>query len=251
MKLHKKILSLILVIAVAEVIPYGFAKHIADFFGQYISQAESSGYFLLALIHKSAQLIFAFILIKLLFREKLSALGFNLKNKALSQKIIAHVMIIWPFIILAFFLISASFADGFIGYINNLYPPSMGWMLAKLSRDILLIDAFPEEVLYRLFVILFLDRYFIGRVKVYRWTISHATLLSVPIFVLGHISISIYPFGIIGYDPVQLLLTVFTGLLFGVAFEKSRSLYAPVIIHGYTNLIITIAGYITVFMAGV
>lgn len=221
MKPFKKILALILVIAVAELVPFGLSKYITDFFGQYISQRTASGYFILALIHRGSQFILALILIKLVFKEKLS---------------------------LSFFLISSFCLDGFTGYINNLYPLGMGWMLAKLGRDILLLDAFAEEILFRLFVILFFERYWTGRVKIYKWTISHATLLSVPIFVFAHVSISIYPFKILAYDPIQLLLTAFTGLLFGLAFEKSRSLLAPIVIHGYTNLIITVAGYLTVIL---
>lgn len=138
MKPFKKIFALILVIAVAELVPFGLSKYITDFFGQYISQRTASGYFILALIHRGSQFILALILIKLVFKEKLS---------------------------LSFFLISSFCLDGFTGYINNLYPLGMGWMLAKLGRDILLLDAFAEEILFRLFVILFFERYWTGRVK--------------------------------------------------------------------------------------
>lgn len=248
MKFIKKILALIFVIALGEIIPYGFAKYITDYFGKYTLQTEPAGYFILALIHRGVQFILVLILIKLLFRDKLSILGFNYKNKSLSCKIIAYVLIIWPLIIAAFFLLSGAFVNGFSVYIHNLYPSDSGWMIAKLGRDILLLDAFAEEILYRLFVISYLERYWTGSIRIGKWAISHATILSVPIFVLAHISLNIYPFEVIGYDPVQLLLTAFTGLIFGLAFEKSRSLLAPIVIHGYTNLIITIAGYLTVFI---
>jgi membrane protease YdiL (CAAX protease family) len=248
MKYCKRILALIFVIALGEIIPYGFVKYITDYFGRYVLQTEPTGYFILALIHRGVQFILVLILIKLLFRDKLSNLGFNLKNKSLSRKIIAYVFIIWPLIIAAFFLFSGAFANGFSEYIHTLYPSGSGWMMTKLGRDILLLDAFAEEILYRLFVISYLGRYWTGSIRIGKWTISHATLLSVPIFVLAHISLNIYPFEVLGYDPMQLLLTAFTGLIFGLVYEKTRSLLAPIVIHGYTNLIITIAGYLTVFI---
>lgn len=247
MNLFKKILLLLFVIIVAEIIPYGFAKYIDDYFGKFIFQTDAFGYFIRAFIHRSVQFILVFILLKLMFQDKLSNLGFNFWNKGLSLKILGYVVISWPIIVFVFFLFSMTYVNGFKSYIFNSYPPSATQMAASLSRDILLLDAFAEEILYRTFVILTLRRYWNGRIKVYNCSVSHATLLSVPIFMLAHVAISIFPFRVISYDPIQLCLTFFTGLLFAVSFEKTQSLFSPIILHGYTNLIITLAGYLTTF----
>jgi membrane protease YdiL (CAAX protease family) len=108
-------------------------------------------------------------------------------------------------------------------------------MIASLSRDALLLDSFAEEILYRSFVILSLERYWNGAIKIKSWSVSYAALLSVPIFMLAHISLTIFPLKVISYDPIQLVLTLFTGLLFAISFEKTRSLFAPIVLHGYTN----------------
>jgi len=132
-------------------------------------------------------------------------------------------------------------------YLSSKYPLSTSWVIASLGRDVLLLDSFAEEILYRSFVILALKRYWDSSVKIKNCSVSQATLLSVPIFMAAHISLSIFPFKVIGYDPIQLLLTLITGSLFAISFEKTRSLLAPIVLHGYTNFIITVAGYVTVF----
>jgi membrane protease YdiL (CAAX protease family) len=248
MRYYKKIFVLIIVISASEVIPYGFAKYIADSFQNFTAQTSALSYFLGALVHRSVQFILVLMLLKLLFRAKLSNFGFNFNNKKLSLNIIAYVSVLWPIIILAFFIFSINCINGFSSYLSSKYPSSVSWMIASLSRDALLLDSFAEEILYRSFVILSLERYWKGTVKIKNWSVSHATLLSVPIFVAAHISLTIFPFKVISYDPTQLVLTLFTGLLFAISFEKTRSLFAPIVLHGYTNFIITVAGYLTVFL---
>lgn len=246
MKFIKKIMVLLVVILAAELIPYGIAKLMDDYF---------SGFFvnvpwrkcISILVHRGAQFLAAFVLLKLVFRCKLSDLGFNLKNKQLSIKILTYVFLIWPIIILAFFLLSIYLVPGFKGYIYGLYPPNAWGIAADLGRDILLLDAFAEEILYRSFVMLTLARYWKGSLQYKGWSVSHAALLSVPIFMFAHVAISIFPFRILYYDPIQILLTFFTGLLFALSFEKTKSLFCPIISHGYTNLIIAVAGYMTTF----
>lgn len=248
MKSYKKIFILIIVISVAEVIPYGFAKNIADSFQKFTFQTGSLAYFLGTLIHRSVQFILVLALLKLLYRDRLSNFGFNFNNKKLSLKIIAYVSVLWPIIISAFFIFSINYINGFSSYLSSKYPSNGSWMIASLSRDALLLDSFAEEILYRSFVILSLVRYWNGAVKIKNWSVSHATLLSVPIFMIAHISLTIFPLKVISYDPTQLVLTLFSGLLFAISFEKTRSLFAPIVLHGYTNFIITIAGYLTVFL---
>jgi membrane protease YdiL (CAAX protease family) len=248
MSFYKKLFVLVLVISVAEVIPYGFAKYIADSFQSFTLQTGPLGYFLGALIHRGVQFVLVLILLKLLFRDRISSLGFNFNNKKLSLKIIAYVSVLWPIIILAFFILSINCMDGFSSYLSNKYPSSGSWLIASLSRDALLLDSFAEEILYRSFVILALVRYWSGTVIIKNWSVSHATLLSVPIFMAAHISLTMFPIKVISYDPIQLVLTLFTGLLFAVSFEKTKSLFAPIVLHGYTNFIITAAGYLTVFL---
>lgn len=248
MKILKKILVLLFVVVIAEIVPYGFAKYINDFFREFITPNKPFGYFIDALLHRGVQFILVFILIKLLFKDKISKFGFNFNNKRLSLKIIAYVAVIWPVIIVGFFIISLAVLDGFREYLQGNYPLGASWIIAKAGRDILLIDAFAEEILYRSFVILVLAKYWRGSINIAKWNISYSTVLSVPIFMIAHVSLSIFPFAIISYDPVQLLLTFFTGLLFAISFEKTNSLFAPIIIHGYTNFIITIAGYLAIYL---
>lgn len=134
--------------------------------------------------------------------------------------------------------------DGFRDYLSTLYPQASSWLLAQVSRDFLLFDALPEEVFYRAFMIALLSIGFKSVVEFGRFKISHAALLSVPLFAFAHVQVSLFPFAIIQYDMVQLILTMFTGLLFAYAYEKTECLVVPILLHGYTNLVITVSAYV-------
>jgi uncharacterized protein YxeA len=126
MKTYKKIFILIIVILVAEVIPYGFAKYITDSFQQFTFQTGSLAYFLGTLIHRSVQFILVLALLKLLYiyRDRLSSFGFNFNNKKLSLNIIAYISVLWPIIISAFFIFSTNCINGFSSYLSSKYPSS-------------------------------------------------------------------------------------------------------------------------------
>ena len=137
---------------------------------------------------------------------------------------------------------------GFAGYITQLYPMEIGSAAIQLGRDALMLDALAEEVLYRALIIQLMGLCWTREVGFGRVQLTQAAWLSIPIFALSHVQVSFFPFRIIGYDPIQLGLTVLTGFIFAYAYEKTQALVLPILIHGYTNLIITITAYAIVII---
>jgi membrane protease YdiL (CAAX protease family) len=166
-------------------------------------------------------------------------MGFNFEDILSKLKLFKWVFIIWPILTLAFFLLAKTYIDGFNEYLSNLYPLGLDWFFAKLGRDVLLLDALAEEVLNRALIISLLSIY---------WKKNHAVILSVPIFSLAHIQVNLIPFTVIGYDTIQLCLTMFTGLLFAYSYVKTKNIFVPILLHGYTNMMITLIAYLIVII---
>ncbi|MBV1757716.1 MAG: CPBP family intramembrane metalloprotease [Dethiosulfatibacter sp.] len=241
----KRILILILALIITFIIPYGFAKAISDLYAKSFSDGGAAGFFILTFIHRLAQFIITTILFALIFNRFDINMGFSFDDIVNQLKLFKSVVIMWPILTIVFFLFTTIFVDGFIDYLSNLYPLETGWVLAKVGRDVLLLDALAEEVLNRAFIIQLIAIYWSNRFRLGSWSISHAALLSVPLFVLSHIQVELFPFSIKGYDPIQLGLTFFTGLLFAYAYERTKGLLVPIFLHGYTNFTITVVAYLT------
>ena len=247
----KKLFVLLLSIFLTFAIPYGAAKFLSDFmmqrFYEIFSFTQASSYFLGALSHRLFQFLIAMILL-LFFSKKLEIKPlFKLNN--LKQNIIKFkfLIILWPILIILFFVISINFVNGFAKYLSELYIYTPEWILARISRDFFLLDSIAEEVLYRAFMISLLSLVFEKNLKIGNIKISHAAILSIPLFAFSHIQVSLYPFAIISYDVIQLFLTFITGFIFAYSYEKSSSLTLPIFLHSYTNLVITISAYLILF----
>lgn len=248
----KKILILILAIVSTFAIPYGAAKVLSEGVMKWLhgmfSLSTAGNYFLGALSHRVIHFLIAMLLLMLIFkREKIVAL-FDFSHLKRDMVEFRSIFISWPVLTVLFFGSSMMFVDGFSEYLSSLYASVDGWMLSRISRDFFLLDAIPEEVFYRAFMIGLLSIGFSKYLKIGKFEISHAALLSIPLFALSHVQVLLYPFKVLQYDSIQLVLTMLTGFLFAYAYEKTRSLVLPILIHGYTNLVITVSAYAILYV---
>lgn len=248
----KKILILILAIVLTFAIPYGAAKVLSEGVMKWLhgmfSLSTAGNYFLGALSHRVIHFLIAMLLLMLIFRrEKIVAL-FDFSHLKRDMVEFRTIFILWPVLTVLFFGSSMMFIDGFSEYLSSLYASVDGWMLSRISRDFFLLDAIPEEVFYRAFMIGLLSIGFSKCLRIGKFEISHAALLSIPLFALSHVQVLLYPFKVLQYDSIQLVLTMLTGFLFAYAYERTRSLVLPILIHGYTNLVITVSAYVMLYV---
>lgn len=236
----KKASLVLIAIFLAFTIPYGGAKVISELVGE--------AYFIRVLIHRLSQTGISILLFLLIFRKSQVKLGFDFKTFKRDIIRFKLIFIFWPVATGMFFLVMTVFVDGFAGYITQLYPMEIGSAAIQLGRDALMLDALAEEVLYRALIIQLMGLCWTREVGFGRVQLTQAAWLSIPIFALSHVQVSFFPFRIIGYDPIQLGLTVLTGFIFAYAYEKTQALVLPILIHGYTNLIITITAYAIVII---
>ena len=235
----KKTIILVVSIILAFIIPYGIAKSVSNFIMEDFVGTGAAYSFFSALSHRAVQFIIVIGLFVLIFGRSNIKIGFGFEDIISKLKLFKWVFITWPILTLVFFLMAMTYIEGFKEYLSNLYPMGLDWFFAKFGRDVLLLDALAEEVLNRALIISLLSMY---------WKKSHAVILSAPIFSLAHIQVNLIPFTVIGYDTIQLCLTMFTGLLFAYSYVRTKNLIVPVLLHGYTNMVITLIAYLIVIV---
>ena len=98
----------------------------------------------------------------------------------------------------------------------------------------LLLSGPSEELIFRAFAIT-MFAIFLKRKSIIR-PISLANLLAAIVFSAAHISFSFAPFSV-AYSPPQLILAFTLGLFYGVCYKKSGSMYYPMIMHSFSNVL--------------
>lgn len=245
MQYTRKILNLLFVLIMTILIPFISSK-IADSLNPLIIRVDPNGFFIHETVHHLLQMILVIILIKIYLKKDFYEIGFNLKNKALSLKFILGFTIIWIVIIGLYYLLGFRYTSNFIGYIVGMYPANLKNMLGQLSFDGFIVG-FGEEPLFRSFVILALLRHWSNKIIIGKVSFSQATLISAFIFMIAHIKYTFNPF-LLSADSTQLILNLSIGLFFGIVFENTKSLLAPIVMHNYEDTVSSIFGFVFSFI---
>ena len=243
MKFIEKVGTFILCLFLGSFIPYGFVSHLVNVLVAHLDLSRDLFDFVTAFIHRGLQFILTLLIFKILFKDfkRLGILSIEKSKNSLSFSKL--IMILWPLVIITFFTLAHGRVEGFHDYIRIDYPMRGLYPILLPLRDFLLLDALAEEVLYRGLIIAILSKVFTKKLHWNFLNISSAALISIPIFVVAHIQVDFFPFKILFYDEIQLILTLFTGYIFVKAYEDTKGLLMPILLHGYTNLIITLTAY--------
>lgn len=98
----------------------------------------------------------------------------------------------------------------------------------------LLLSGSVEELVFRGFSITLLTVVIRGRI--FNGKLSIANLIAAVIFGLAHMSFSFNPFEI-RYSLFQVMYAIVLGLFYGDCYEKSNSIFYPMIMHSFTNVV--------------
>ncbi|MCC5910019.1 MAG: CPBP family intramembrane metalloprotease [Clostridiaceae bacterium] len=98
----------------------------------------------------------------------------------------------------------------------------------------LLLSGPAEELLFRGFAITMLAVVIRGRI--FNGKISIANLIAAVIFGLAHIVFLFNPFEI-RYSLFQVVYAIVLGLFYGDCYEKTNSVFYPMIMHSFTNVV--------------
>jgi membrane protease YdiL (CAAX protease family) len=111
----------------------------------------------------------------------------------------------------------------------SLHAPKVSWSLAEYCLVQLLVVALPEELFFRGFLLGKLEQRFPPKRRFLGGGVGWALLLSSLAFALVHLPKD--------GDP-RMLATFFPGLLFGWMRSSTKSILAPTLAHGASNILI-------------
>lgn len=113
------------------------------------------------------------------------------------------------------------------------YPLTATNIVGRMGFQLLLSGP-SEELIFRAFAITMLGLVITGRV--FGAKVSYANLIAAIVFGLAHVSLSLAPFAA-RYDPSQVILAIALGLFYGDCYEKTNSMYYPMMMHSISNVI--------------
>jgi len=98
----------------------------------------------------------------------------------------------------------------------------------------LLLSGPSEELIFRAFAITMLGFWIKGRL--FNGALSHANILAAVIFSLAHVKFTFAPFTV-SYNAFQLVYATALGLAYGACYEQTKSMYYPMIMHSFSNVV--------------
>jgi|GEM_PF-2239340 len=155
------------------------------------------------------------VLIYLHYREKLSlkALGFNLKNRS--------AILLWGLLFGLFLAAEGVAVEIYKGYTVNASQLTAVAIITNLIVST--ATAISEEVLDRGFLLERMQKLMNKYV---------ANILVSILFALSHLGIALFVFEFSGNDFWLYLLSIFiSGFAYGYIYQKTRSIYAPILAH--------------------
>jgi membrane protease YdiL (CAAX protease family) len=85
--------------------------------------------------------------------------------------------------------------------------------------------------------------------RLVRGRISLAAIIVALIFAFAHIEFYFSPFTI-EYNPTNVVAALVLGVFYGVAYDRTGSLLAPIVAHNYANLAMSLGAWGTVLLFG-
>jgi membrane protease YdiL (CAAX protease family) len=237
-----KTIDLIIVLLVVRILPE-IARLATNYAFPFVKSLDPAGTYLWISIHHIFQLILTVLLMITWFKSPLKSLGFNFRELNLSVNIFGWVSL--GFIVLAF-LTNA------IPYLVSGEAPSFHYPLnARNMGSVLgfqiLLSGTCEEPLFRGFVMIALARSWKGSLCLWKLEIPVAGLWATLFFMFAHIGISVNPLGISNFSIPQQILSLFLGLFYAILFHRTKSLFGPMVYHGYSNVILIGVLYLLAF----
>ncbi|MDZ4131637.1 MAG: CPBP family intramembrane glutamic endopeptidase [Dethiobacteria bacterium] len=182
----------------------------------------------LSVHHIVQALIFIFIIYVINIFKPLD-FGFGWGNKEVGKKYVLTFTLIFGAGSLANYVI-AILAGSFQPF---LYPLTLTNVFGQLGFQLLLSGP-SEELIFRAFAITILALVVKGRFL--KGKVSYANFTAAIIFGLAHVGFSFAPLAL-NYTLYQVILAISLGIFYGDCFEKSGSIFYPMMMHSISNII--------------
>lgn len=193
-------------------------------------------------IHHFGQMFLALVVMIFILRGNIKDYGLNLKNWRLSRKYILWFFLVYGVItVLNFlpnFLAGQPESLGFSPTTFNIF----GWFSFEI-----LMSGTSEEIFFRGLLQTFLGKAWKGSIRIIKLKVPTAAIITALIFAFAHIEINFTPFAI-NYNILQVIVAFVLGIFYGIAYDRTKSLLAPIVSHNYANFIMYLVGYLTIIL---
>jgi uncharacterized protein len=208
---------------------------------QYIQYFDKDNVFLWISVHHVFQLLLTLLIMKFYFRIRWKEWGFNFKHLHLSLRIVLYFFI--------GFLIFQG-VPMIIGLLrSNLSSPNISHALTlkNLVGEYAfqgLLSGTCEEPLFRGFAITILSLSWKNKIKIGKIQITVANIIAALLFAYAHIGFNLFPFEITRFYLPQIIYSFILGILYGIVFDRTKSLVGPILLHNLANVISIFYGHI-------
>lgn len=192
--------------------------------------------FLWPIVHHSIQLIltlFCAFFLSIGFRE----LGFNMNQREKSVAMLKSFLVYFTAFIL--------FGNLILIWIS----PAPEWASPLTAVNIVgelafkaLLSGTAEEPLFRGLVMIVLYQAIPGSRSYFGIEISDAGAVATLLFTLAHIGLAPFILQVTWISPIQLIQAFILGIFYAIAFDRTKSLFTPILAHNFANLFLTSIG---------
>ena len=188
-------------------------------------------------VHHVVQALIALLIIVACKKLYNITFGFKLGKVRKGQKYV----LVFTAVMLVYALVSYVIAY-YVGVINPLdFPLNARNVLGTLGFQFLLSGP-SEEILFRGLPISILLLVF-KKSRILKWGISLETVVAALLFSLAHIKWSLSPFEF-DFDFYQLVYAFVLGVVYGKVYQKTESIYYPMLMHSISNVTYVGIGYL-------
>lgn len=180
-------------------------------------------------VHHFAQALIFIIIIVILNKFKPLNYGFGWGNKEVGKQCVLRFLLYFGIYTVGGF-VTAFLTNSFKGFTYTMTATNI---IGQMSFQLLLSGP-SEELIFRAFSITMLATVIKG--SIFKGKVSLANIIAAVIFGLAHVSFSFAPFEI-SYSSFQVIYAIVLGLIYGSCYEKSRSVYYPMIMHSISNVV--------------
>ena len=222
----KKVLIVLVTLFIALFAPR-VGSLVANLFD--VSALDPDGAFLWLYIHHMVQALIVLGVIYVVSKKTSLRFGFSLGDKEkgiMFIKKFSFYFFIYTVVVMGIMVLSAD-------RVTMPFPLNLRNSVGYLSFQ-LLMSGPSEEIIFRSFIMTILGA-FISH-KILKGHLSLTNVIAAFVFMVAHIGFQFSPFSM-SYEPMQLLYSFVLGVIYGICFEKTRSVYYPMVLHSISNVI--------------
>ena len=194
--------------------------------------------FMYLFLHHIMQLVLYILLILLvgrLLHIKLKEFGFNFNNAKISLIYSIAFVFVWG--LLEFGLSYIMYSNGSQFHFN--FAMNQRNVLGYFLFEVLLSGS-SEELFYRGLIVTVILKTMQVYIKKQRNLYLLAVLISMIVFMAGHIDFHLFPFRIIYINFLQQLTVISVTIFYCITFFKTKSLLGPILMHNLINGVVTL-----------